>query len=353
MAIDFTAACRWRRRLVLAASAVLVAGGLLLPVGGSAVAQQSACPSSDGGRAPSQVSAADRATILQLHNQYRNEVGVPPLAWDDSLADAAQRWADIAAPVRAVCHDPKRPNDQGESVAFAPSVAQGVMAWYGEKSLYDRKPEPVNHQTGNWRPWGHYSQMVWSSTQRVGCGQAVSTGFPGNILLVCRYSPPGNYDNEYPYPPRAGGQSPGQPPGRSPGPPPGQPSGSPAGTASVSQALTLVNQERAKAGCASLQVVPKLQALAEKQSRDQAARDRSGSDGADGSTSNSRLSGLGYSRSGENVAWFEGDQAPSAQKAVNAWAGNANMRNCAFKETGLAVARSNSGKFYWTQTFGG
>jgi uncharacterized protein YkwD len=121
----------------------------------------------------------------------------------------------------------------------------------------------------------------------------------------------------------------------------------------VSQALTLVNQERAKAGCASLQVVPKLQALAEKQSRDQAARDRSGSDGADGSTSNSRLSGLGYSRWGENVAWFEGDQAPSAQKAVNAWAGNANMRNCAFKETGLAVARSNSGKFYWTQTFGG
>jgi uncharacterized protein YkwD len=270
---------------------------------------------------------------------------VPPLAWDDSLADAAQRWADIAAPVGEVCHDAKRPKDQGESVAFDQSVTKGVMAWYGEKSKYDRNPEPVNLKTENWRPWGHYSQMVWSSTQWVGCGQAASSGFPGNILLVCRYSPPGNFDGQYPYPPRAGGESPGQPPGQS--------SGSPAGTASASQALTLINQERGKAGCASLQVVPKLQALAEQQSRDQAARDRSGSDGADGSTSNSRLSGLGYSRWGENVAWLEGDQAQSAQKAVNAWAGNAKMRNCAFKETGLAVARSNAGKFYWTQTFGG
>jgi uncharacterized protein YkwD len=100
-----------------------------------------------------------------------------------------------------------------------------------------------------------------------------------------------------------------------------------------------------------LQVVPKLQSPAEKQSRDQAARDRLGDDGADGSTSNSRLSGLGYSRWGENVAQFQ-----SASVAVNSWStggGGTNMRNCAFKETGLAVARSNSGKFYWTQTFGG
>jgi hypothetical protein len=34
---------RWRRRLVLAVSAVLAAGGLLLPLGGSALARQGAC----------------------------------------------------------------------------------------------------------------------------------------------------------------------------------------------------------------------------------------------------------------------------------------------------------------------
>lgn len=122
--------------------------------------------------------------------------------------------------------------------------------------------------------------------------------------------------------------------------------------ASARQAVTLVNQERAKAGCAPLRVLPKLQTPAGQQSRDQAARDRFGHDGANGSTVDSRLSGLGYSQWGENVA-----RAQSAQAAVNFWSTSpphrANICNCAFKQTGLAVARSHSGRFYWTQTFGG
>jgi uncharacterized protein YkwD len=140
--------------------------------------------------------------------------------------------------------------------------------------------------------------------------------------------------------------------GGSGAPAPGAPAPGPGDTASTSQALSLVNQERAKAGCAPLRVAAKLQAPAEKQSRDQAARDRDGHDGADGSTIDSRLSGLGYSRWAENVAKW-----PSAREAVNFWLNSpthrGNMLNCAFTETGLAVARSNSGQLYWTQTFGG
>ncbi|MGH3773001.1 MAG: CAP domain-containing protein [Pseudonocardiaceae bacterium] len=124
------------------------------------------------------------------------------------------------------------------------------------------------------------------------------------------------------------------------------------GAASVSQALTLINQERVRAGCASLWVVPKLRTPAERQSRDQAGRDGFGHGGANGSTVDSRLGGLGYSRWGENVA-----QSQSAHGAVNFWSNSsrhrANMLNCVFRETGLAVARSHSGKLYWTQAFGG
>jgi len=118
------------------------------------------------------------------------------------------------------------------------------------------------------------------------------------------------------------------------------------------QAYSLVNRERVKAGCAPLRIASKLQAPADRQSRDQAVRDRSGHRGANGSTSNSRLSGLGYSRWAENTAQWQ-----SAHKAVKFWLRSrghrANMLNCAFSETGLAVARSKSGKLYWTQTFGG
>ncbi|MFZ0122272.1 MAG: CAP domain-containing protein [Pseudonocardiaceae bacterium] len=123
-------------------------------------------------------------------------------------------------------------------------------------------------------------------------------------------------------------------------------------SASARQALALVNQQRAESGCASLWVIAKLQTPADRQSRDQAAGDRLGHNGANGSTVNGRLSRLGYSRWAENVAQFQ-----SAQAAVHFWSTSpghrATMRNCAFRETGLAVARSSSGKFYWTQTFGG
>ncbi len=122
--------------------------------------------------------------------------------------------------------------------------------------------------------------------------------------------------------------------------------------ASASQALSLVNQKRVNAGCATLRVVRQLQMPAGQQSQDQAARDRLSHAGANGSTTGSRLDDTGYSRWAENIAQFQ-----SAQAAVNFWstsaAHRASMLNCAFKDTGLAVARSGSGRFYWTQTFGG
>ncbi len=118
------------------------------------------------------------------------------------------------------------------------------------------------------------------------------------------------------------------------------------------QALVLVNQQRVKAGCATLHTVAQLQRPAGQQSHDQAAQDKLGHRGTDGSTSRDRLGRLGYSQWAENVAQF-----PNPRQAVHFWstsrAHRASMLNCAFTDTGLAVARSLSGRLYWTQTFGG
>jgi uncharacterized protein YkwD len=121
--------------------------------------------------------------------------------------------------------------------------------------------------------------------------------------------------------------------------------------ASANWVFTMINRERAKAGCVSLRVVPQLQSPATRQSRDQAARNRMGHVGADGSTTSSRLGSLGYSQWAENVAQFQ-----SAQAVVDFWmtsrAHRVSLLNCAFHDSGLAVARSHSGRLYWTQTFG-
>jgi uncharacterized protein YkwD len=128
--------------------------------------------------------------------------------------------------------------------------------------------------------------------------------------------------------------------------------GTGSGIGTTSQVLSMVNQARAKAGCKPFTQVAKLTTPAAQQSRDQAARDRMGHDGANGSTITNRLGGLGYSRWAENVA-----QYPTAQAAFNGWMNSAghkaNILNCAYTQTGLGVATSKSGKPYWTQTFAG
>jgi uncharacterized protein YkwD len=35
--------------------------------------------------------------ILNAHNAYRSQVGVPPLQWSDNLAASAQQWANQLA----------------------------------------------------------------------------------------------------------------------------------------------------------------------------------------------------------------------------------------------------------------
>ncbi len=51
---------------------------------------------------------------------------------------------------------------------------------------------PSVSRTGNWDDVSHYTQLIWPTTQSVGC--AIARG-GGNEVLVCRYWPKGNIDN--------------------------------------------------------------------------------------------------------------------------------------------------------------
>jgi pathogenesis-related protein 1 len=89
------------------------------------------------------------------------------------------------------------------SSADLPSQADAVHRWAAEKSLYDAKPEPAANAG---QPWGHWSQIVWRDSKRVGCGEAnapkrdamgTDTGLTRSVI-VCRYDPPGNRVGQYP-----------------------------------------------------------------------------------------------------------------------------------------------------------
>jgi len=131
--------------------------------------------------------------LLHVHNEYRTAVGVGPLTWSDDLAAAARKWADSLSSNLDFSHDPSRQN-QGENLwmgtAGAFSLTQMVDTWGQEKQNFHNGTFPNVSTTGNWFDVGHYSQMVWRNTKRVGC--AGVTGSDGYYRLVCRYSPPGN-----------------------------------------------------------------------------------------------------------------------------------------------------------------
>ena len=127
--------------------------------------------------------------ILNSHNRYRAEVGVPPLQWSEDLAATAQKWADKLAKTGKLEHSQAGENlAQGTTKAF--TVTQLVDMWGDEKKSFRKGTFPNVSSTGNWQDVGHYTQVIWRNTTEVGCGLASSNG---KDILVCHYNPAGNF----------------------------------------------------------------------------------------------------------------------------------------------------------------
>ena len=132
--------------------------------------------------------------VVAIHNQVRIAEGVGPLMWDRSLA-AAGRFLCAAArdrragAIRQAHCVPARAKICGWARRGAFSVDQMVGAWAAERAMFRRGAFPDVSRTGNWHDVGHYTQMIWPGSIRVGCAIRSSSR---NDYLVCRYSPGGN-----------------------------------------------------------------------------------------------------------------------------------------------------------------
>jgi len=130
--------------------------------------------------------------ILDAHNRYRAEVGVPSLQWSDNLAASAQQWADQLAATGTFQHSGAGENlVQGTAGAF--SVTNLVDMWGSEQQYFVYGTFPHVSNSGNWSDVGHYTQVIWRNTTEVGCGLASGNG---NDVLVCHYNPAGNVEEQ-------------------------------------------------------------------------------------------------------------------------------------------------------------
>ena len=77
-------------------------------------------------------------------------------------------------------------SDGGRRSFYAVLPAQVVDAWGAESANYS----PASDSCAANRQCGHYTQVVWPSTEEVGCGMAVCPSL--GQVWVCRYRPRGN-----------------------------------------------------------------------------------------------------------------------------------------------------------------
>jgi uncharacterized protein YkwD len=128
---------------------------------------------------------ANPTNALAVHNAYRARHHAPPLVWDATLARYAARHASHC--VFKHSHSP-----YGENLAAGyPTIGAAAAAWYAEQAQYHYFNPGFSSRTG------HFTQMVWRSSKRLGCGYADckgKNGTPGRYW-VCEYSPAGNVIN--------------------------------------------------------------------------------------------------------------------------------------------------------------
>jgi hypothetical protein len=139
--------------------------------------------------------------LLAAHNRERDALGLEPLRWDPELAAHAAAWSGELAEADVLQHAPQggsEPHGEnlwaGTSGAYTPEAMVGD--WAEEKAHFRRAPFPQVSRTGQWKDVGHYTQMVWRDTDRVGCAVAQGADFD---YLVCRYRTAGNVMGQAPF----------------------------------------------------------------------------------------------------------------------------------------------------------
>lgn len=155
----------------------------------------------DLGQLPTSESNTMVDGITEAHNKARAAVNpvpavsLPSLTWSETVAASAQSWADGCKFVH------NSSTSYGENIYATTSSmtpAEVVAEWVKEKANYSYSSNTCSSSCG------HYTQVVWRDSQRLGCAvKNCTTGSPFGSgswqFWVCNYDPPGNLNGARPY----------------------------------------------------------------------------------------------------------------------------------------------------------
>ncbi|XP_041454795.1 multiple epidermal growth factor-like domains protein 6 [Lytechinus variegatus] len=154
--------------------------------------------------------------LLDIHNSYRRKVPGPAsnmdeMIWDDELTLMAKKYAKKCIWAHGQTIESKQFKHVGQNLAYGKNPRGINMSpfylaslWHYEKKNYDIATDTCEPNT----LCGHYTQMIWSDTNRVGCATHFcdEMNIPGSTMiirdalyLVCNYGPGGNIHGKKPY----------------------------------------------------------------------------------------------------------------------------------------------------------
>ncbi|KAJ2953667.1 hypothetical protein O0L34_g1282 [Tuta absoluta] len=152
-----------------------------------------------------------RRKILLYHNFFRTKVrpsasNMLLMSWHPGAARQAQRYAEKCVFLQ---HNPASENKVpllGECGQNLFASAQKTPWFFAIKSWFlEYRNFTFGSPNYNLHDVGHYTQMVWATSHKVGCGMAHCAGGPWGHFYnyVCHYCPGGNIlpGIEWPYKP--------------------------------------------------------------------------------------------------------------------------------------------------------
>ncbi|KAM5256478.1 cysteine-rich secretory protein 3-like [Ctenodactylus gundi] len=131
--------------------------------------------------------------IVNKHNELRKSVSpgasnMLKMEWSKAAAEKAQKWANQCKQAHSQQEFRKQNTSCGENLfmSSAPmSWSTAIQEWYNEHNdfIYNVGPKTPTAVVG------HYTQVVWYSSFRVGCGVAHCPNSALKYFMVCHYCP--------------------------------------------------------------------------------------------------------------------------------------------------------------------
>jgi len=128
------------------------------------------------------VPVTDIQRVLDHINMYRARHQAPPVTVDSTISSFSQSWSDNLAANRVFEHS--RTKVYGENLARLSFPMNGTIAviraldmWYSEVKDYDFLNSGFDFNAG------HFTQLVWLATRKIGMGVSFASGW-GTVICM-------------------------------------------------------------------------------------------------------------------------------------------------------------------------